>query len=222
MKPHESYRPIAMLLGVLLTVSTPAQAAAVNFSEVVQVKVGNSGVNSAHAYPELRLRSASSRSNNSTPIPVAAAASTAGVGVVSTGVSAARAYQAPGEQATIETIEIGEVTGTICDCGEIAIPGGGFSFPKLPLLALGLVPLAFLFDRGSGDTLSNAPFTFATNVVLNPVNTISSTQPSPPPSPSNPIPEPATLLLFGSALVAFGASTCRRRTQSKDALPSKA
>ena len=44
----------------------------------------------------------------------------------------------------VEIIEEAEVEGTICDCGEILIPGGGF--PKWPLLFLAAVPLVFIHE----------------------------------------------------------------------------
>jgi hypothetical protein len=40
--------------------------------------------------------------------------------------------------------ETGDISGTICDCGEIAVPGGGGGFPKLALLGLAAIPLAFI------------------------------------------------------------------------------
>ena len=45
-------------------------------------------------------------------------------------------------QIGVETIEEGEVEGTICDCGEIFIAGG--AFPKWPFLFLAAVPVVFM------------------------------------------------------------------------------
>jgi hypothetical protein len=104
------------------------------------------------------------------------------------------------QQTTVETIELGEVDGTLCDCGEIKIPGGGF--PLWPLLGFAGVPLFFI--PGDDDTPPNTP-------------TPTPTQPPPTSPPPAPIPEPATLLLFGTGLAAIGAGARRRRAarQSK-------
>jgi hypothetical protein len=99
-----------------------------------------------------------------------------------------------GQQGNVEVIEEGDVTGTVCDCGEIFIPGGGF--PKW--IALGGIPLVcVLVDcDGSkepppiceeGDPLCDVPE----------------------------IPEPATIFLLGTGLAALGAKARRRYTQSK-------
>jgi hypothetical protein len=115
----------------------------------------------------------------------------AGAGDTSNITGTTVAVQDPGA-VQVETIELGDIQGTICDCGEIpGLPGGGF--PKLPLLALAGIPLLFL--GGGEDTPPNEFFP----------------NPTPTPPPQTPIPEPATLLLLGSGLAALGARTRRRR-----------
>jgi hypothetical protein len=101
--------------------------------------------------------------------------------------------QQPGS-VRVETIELGDVQGTICDCGEILLPKGGF--PKLPLLALAGIPLLFL---GGGDT------------DIPPGDIVIITPTPPPPQ----VPEPATLLLLGSGLAALGAGARRRRSSAR-------
>lgn len=99
----------------------------------------------------------------------------------------------------VDVTEEGEVEGTICDCGEILIAGGGF--PKWPLLFLTAIPLAFI-DTDDGCTSCDQ----------------STPTPTPTPSPNNtptPTPEPASLLLFGTGLLAFGAGLRRRYNKSK-------
>ncbi|HXQ71392.1 MAG TPA: PEP-CTERM sorting domain-containing protein [Pyrinomonadaceae bacterium] len=94
----------------------------------------------------------------------------------------------------VEVIEEAEVEGTICDCGEILYADGGF--PKWPLLFLAAVPLVFINDCDDCDE--------------NPITQPTPTPPPPTPTPT-PTPEPATLLLFGTGLMAVGASLRRRR-----------
>lgn len=94
--------------------------------------------------------------------------------------------------------EEGEVDGTICDCGEILIAGGGF--PKWPLLFLAAVPIAFIPDCDDCDRIDPTP---------------TPTPPSIPTPTPTPTPEPASLLIFGTGLVAFGAGLRRRYSKSK-------
>ena len=94
--------------------------------------------------------------------------------------------------------EEGEVDGTICDCGEIPIVGGGF--PKWPLLFLTAVPLAFIPDCDDCDQSEPTP------------------TPTPTPPPQNtptPTPEPASLLIFGTGLAAAAAGLRRRYQRAK-------
>jgi len=103
------------------------------------------------------------------------------------------------QQIGIDIIEEGEVDGTICDCGEILFAGGGF--PKWPFAFLAAVPFAFIdFDEECEDCVQPTPTPTPT--------------PNPSPTPT-PTPEPASLLLFGTGLVAFGAGLRRRYTKAK-------
>ena len=101
------------------------------------------------------------------------------------------------QQIGVDIIEEGEVDGTICDCGEILIAGGGF--PKWPFAFLAAVPLVFI-DKN--DDCENCP-------------TPTPTPPSIPTPTPTPTPEPASLLLFGTGLLAFGAGLRHRYTKGK-------
>lgn len=98
----------------------------------------------------------------------------------------------------VDIVEEGEVEGTICDCGEILVAGGGF--PKWPLMFLAAVPLVFIHNCDDCDE-----------------TTTSSPTPTPP-TPTlrtTPTPEPASLFLLGSGLVAAGAGLRRRFGKAK-------
>ena len=208
MMRHQARRPIALMLGGLLLAAVPAQAGPVEYRDVVSFSTafGRSGGPSV----DLRLSSYAQQQGKSAgqTASVPAGARDAKVGGASTasqeagaGGSLTGAGVAPqDQQTTVETIELGEVDGTLCDCGEIVIPGGGF--PLWPLLGLAAVPLFFL-PAGDGDILEDFPI----------LPTLS-TPATPTPAPA-PVPEPATLLLFGSGLAAIGAGARRRARQSK-------
>jgi hypothetical protein len=203
-----AFRPIAAILAILLLTGAPTHAAPVAISQVIQV------IGSYQNPPELRLRSVSQNTNSSVddhdgPSPVATAAQQSAAGGVAEIPDASTA--APGDvvapdsgdtllsgvavssdpQGGVDVVDQGDVEGTICDCGEITVAGGGF--PKWPLLFLAAIPFFFIHGCDHCDT------------------------PTPTPTiPGTPeIPEPASLLLFGSGLAAFGAGLRRRYAKGK-------
>jgi hypothetical protein len=197
-----AFRPVAAILSILLLSGVPTHAAPVAISEVIQV------LGSYQNPPELRLRSVSQNPNylvaeGDASSPVASAAQESAAGDVVEIADASVVDASSGNtllsgvavsldpQAGIDVVDQGEVEGTICDCGENTVTGGGF--PKWPLLFLAAIP--FFFIHGCDDCETPTP-------------------PSTPPSTPE-IPEPASLLLFGSGLAAFGAGLRRRYARGK-------
>lgn len=193
---RQAVRTTALMLGVIFAASPAARAGTITFADVVRAADASAQLRTA-AEVRLRLSAQSGAAQGS----VAQSGSTSG----STTQQQTGTQQQPGgtTPATpsdptlsqsgghVETVDLGDVTGTVCDCGEIpvapAIKGG---IPWWPLL--GGIPLICLSGICTGD------------------ETQPPTPPAPPTPPPPSVPEPTTLLLFGSGLLAIGARARRR------------
>ena len=101
----------------------------------------------------------------------------------------------------VQTVDLGDVTGTVCDCGEIAPAGAGagstgapsskVGFPKFPLLAFAVAPgIPCLFGFCTSEPPPRTPE---------------------PPTTTTSTPEPVTITMLAAGLTALAGLRTRRR-----------
>jgi hypothetical protein len=193
------------MLAVLLGLAAPARAATITFEDVVRT-VGASG--QLRPATEVRLRLAA-QSDAATGDGAAAQSGNASsqqngspntqpqqqtqTGTPPPATPDATVSQSGGQ---VQTVDLGDVTGTVCDCGEIPPPPGKKGgFPWWPLLGVPLICVTGICTPDHHNT---------------PECTVGCT----PPPPS--VPEPLSLLLFGSGLLALGAGARRRARKNSE------
>jgi hypothetical protein len=191
-------RLICATLCLSLLTAVPALADTVSVNHVVQT------VNSSQATIDLRLKTIiaqdPSKGGTQQNGPRAEGTQAQG-GPKNESIIAGVAITPEGQPAGVEIVEEGDVEGTICDCGEILVAGG--AFPKWPFLFFAAVPLVFINHCNDCDEQNAPPPTPTPPSILTPTPT--------PPG----VPEPGSLLLFGTGLAAASAGLRRRFAKTK-------
>lgn len=207
------FRQLSTVASLLLLVAVPTQASPIKFADVVNV-MGD--LHRGHQNEQLRLRVTQDpaaplnvRGNSTTSTAVSPATDenvvTASNELAATENSSTTTSLVAGTdiapqqpQGDVQVFDQDQVSGTICDCGEIPAVGGGF--PKWPFLLL--IPLVCLTGICFDDDDSKKKV------------------PTPTPTDTPPIPEPASLLLLGSGIAALSAGARRRYAKMKAAKES--
>jgi hypothetical protein len=192
------------MLGVLLAAAPAARAGTITFGDVART-VGASG--QFRPASEVRLRfdahgSAVQTQSNQTQSgatsfsdqqPTATVQPSGQTSPTTTTPADTTLSQSGGK---VETVDLGDVTGTVCDCGVIPvtnIPKGGF--PWWTLVGIPLICVTGICKPGDTPECVNCG-------------------PTPTPPPSG-VPEPMSLFLFGSGLLALGAGARRRQDRRR-------
>jgi hypothetical protein len=98
----------------------------------------------------------------------------------------------------------------VCDCVDDEKKG---KFPKWALLGLAAIPIAFILIKRKKDTPTPTP-TIPTTQTPTPTPPMMTPTPTPPmmtpTPPPEPVPEPMTILLFGTGLASIGLAARRK------------
>jgi len=196
------FRTCSTMIGLLLVVAVPTQAAPIRFGDVINL-MGD--LQNGGQVQQLRLRAALPDSTTGTQNPSTPSGGTVTPAIVTDPVltgnlTSGIEVTAQQPQSNVQVFTQDSVDGTICDCGEIPAAGG---IPWWPFLALiPLVCVTGVCTHHHHPTPSPSPSTPCDNCFT----------PTPPP-----IPEPTSLLLFGSGLVTLTAAARRRYKKNRAA-----
>jgi len=179
-------RSFAAILSILLLTGVPTYAAPIAFSDVVQV------LSNSQSPADLRLRNGAQDPAASVKGSMRPTFGTID-GLETQSDSLLAGIAIGSDTRTIDIFAGDDVEATVCNCGEIIAAG---AWPKWPLLFLATIPIFFINDCDKCDETPLPPST-------------------PTPTLRSQVPEPVSLLLFGTGLAAFGTQLRRRYLHSQ-------
>jgi PEP-CTERM motif len=191
-----AFRAIATTTSLLLMLAIPAQASPVHIGDVVQVVSGSQRSGGQNASVQLRFLEHDDKASAGTATTSANASDNSSTTSGDSSSSITTPLQDPGGIIQTEVTE--DIGVEECECGDFTIPVAGF--PKWPFIPLvGLVCL--IPELCTDDECVPKP---GEDANCKPVDICVTN--------CNPIPEPASLILFTSGIAALGASIRRRRS----------
>lgn len=196
---NRAFRAVALAASFLLLLALPAQAGPVEIGDVVQV-VGSQRGSGQNATVALRFLAQDDPATAGTTTSGGTSSGGTGAGDASSS-SLVTSVQDPSGGAIIQTDVQEEIGVEQCECEDFTVPVAGFpKWPFVPLVGLVcLVPDLCTKDKcvpGPGQDENCQETVCITNC--------------------GEVPEPASLLLFGSGIAALGASLRRRYAQAKE------
>jgi PEP-CTERM motif len=195
-----AFRAVAVAVSALLMLAIPAQASPVHINDVVQVVSTSQRSGGQNAGVALRfLAEDDSATAGTTTTATSSGSSSASGDTSSSGITLS--VQDPTGGAIIQTDVTEDIGVEECECGDFTVPVAGF--PKWPFIPLvGLVCLVpDLCTKGQCKPTATQDENCQEIVCT---------------TNCGQVPEPASLLLFGSGIAALGAGIRRRRAQSKE------
>jgi PEP-CTERM motif len=198
---NRAFRVVALVVGLMLMSAIPAQAGPVEVTDVVQVV--SAGQRSGGQNASVALRFIAQDDNVTAGTTTGGTASSAGTtaGGDASLSGTVTILQDPTGGAIIQTEVTEEIGVDECECDYFTVPVAGFpKWPFIPLVGLVcLVPDLCTGEKctpGPGEDENCQRIVCVTNC--------------------GEIPEPTSLLLFGSGIAALGASLRRRYAQAKE------
>jgi hypothetical protein len=197
---NRAFHAVAMTVSLLLMVAVPAQASPIQIGDVIQVVTASQRNGGQNASIELRFLAQDDRASAGT---VATTSGSSASGTASSSGLVA-SLQDPTDGSIVQVDVTEDIGVEECECGDFTVPVAGFPVWPFALPLAGLVCLV-------PDLCTNCTPEPGEDEDCNPTRIPDCVELGTCPQ----VPEPASLILFGSGIAALGAGIRRRRAQAK-------